>query len=250
MNFSLSELKSIAKVLSSNPNASNILSKLTSVDVLKSLGENKYSVLLNNKTLTAQSDKPLTQGEKYWSLLSHTDNKNVKLSSPLKIPNILQDLKNAHTQYSLKDLQSILNSKSPASNFKQNILEHLMQSTTKEEFTNVSTLLLSLQNQVFTIPLSFHNYFSILQFKKRYNKKTKKTQIDFYAALEALGPVSGLIAIEQTNVKITLNVAFETTKTFLENDMKNFSYDINIHLIEGVKPLYQTNINSLLDISI
>ncbi len=250
MNFSLSELKSIAKVLSSNPNTSNALSKLASVDILKSLTENKYTVLLNNKTLTAHSDKPLSQGEKYWSLLSHTNTKSVQLTKLLKMPNILQDFKTSHTQYSLKDLQVILNSKNPSGSFKQNILEQLTQSTTKEEFSSVSTLLLSLQNQVLTIPLSFHNYFSILQFKKRYNKKTKRTQIDFYAALEALGPVSGLIATKQGDIEITLNVAFETTKTFLENDMKNFSYNLNIHLTEGIEPLYQTNINSLLDISI
>ncbi len=250
MNFSLSELKSIAKVLSTTPNASSALSKLASIDVLKSLGKNNYTIMLNNKTLNAYSDKPLTQGDKYWSLLSHTEHKSVKLTQLLKMPSILQSLKTSHTHYSLKDLQTILSSKNPSTHFKQHILEQLGKSSTKEEFSNISTLLLSLQNQVFTIPLLFHNYFSILQFKKRYNKKTKKTQIDFYAALEALGPISGLIAVEQTNVEITLNVAFETTKTFLENDMKNFSYDLNIDVSEGIEPLYHTNINSLLDISI
>ncbi|DAB29320.1 MAG TPA: hypothetical protein CFH84_10285 [Sulfurimonas sp. UBA12504] len=96
-----------------------------------------------------------------------------------------------------------------------------------------------------------HNSFSLVQFKKRYNTKTKNTYIDFYAALELLGPISGLITLDERVIKIELCVAFVQTKIFLENDLKNFSYNnINIKLVKNIEPLYDTKRSSLLDISI
>ncbi len=251
MNFSITQLKAVVNKLGSNPNSASLLSKLTTVDILKSLGSQKYTVLFEGKTLTAQSDKTLHSGDRYWTQLSHNKDTTLQLSKLVKMPQMLQSFKTSQIEYSLKDLQTILNSKTPTSNLKQSLLENLSHASTKEEFSNISTLLLSLQNNVFTIPLSFHNYFSILQFKKRYNKKTKTTQINFYAALESLGPVSGLISIDETNtVDVVLHVAYTTTKTFLEDDMKNFSHTLTITLHENIEPLYSTSHNSLLDISI
>ncbi len=250
MNFSINKINALAKLLSTNPNSATALLKLASVDVLKSLGDGKYTVLLDNKTLTAQSDKPLVSGDKYWTQLSHTKNSTLTLSNLVKIPQFLQNTHNNNLEYTLKDLQTILNAKNPTSMLKQNLLEHLSNASTKEEFSNISTLLLSLHNQTMTIPLNYHNYFSILQFKKRYNKKIKKRYIDFYAALEVLGPISGLITLDNGDVAVQLNVAYDTTKNFLENDMKNFSHTLEIRLRENIEPLYYTNTNSILDVSI
>ncbi len=252
MNFSINQVSALAKLLSSNPNGATAVLKLASVDVLKSLGDGKYTILLDTKTLTAQSDKSLHSGDKYWTQLTHTKNSTLTLSNLVKMPQFLQNTQNNTLEYSLKDLQTILNAKNPTAMLKQNLLEHLSSASTKEEFSNISTLLLSLHNQTMTIPLNYHNYFSILQFKKRYNKKIKKSYIDFYAALEALGPISGLITLNNGDVNVKLNVAYETTKNFLENDMKNFSHTIEIQLQENIEPLYNTNsnLNSILDVSI
>ncbi|OHE07615.1 MAG: hypothetical protein A3G74_07375 [Sulfurimonas sp. RIFCSPLOWO2_12_FULL_34_6] len=240
----------MAKLIASNQNEAKAVIKLASIDVLKSLGDGKYSILLDNKSLTAQSDKPLSEGAKYWTQLSQSKNSTPELSNLLKQPHLLKSLQNSTIEYSIKDLQTILSSKKPESIIKHGLLEHLTNSATKEEFTNTSTLLLSLQNQTMTIPLNYHGYFFVLQFKKRYNKRTKKTQIDFYAALELLGPVSGVISLEGGAVSAELNVAFNKTKQFLEDNMDNISFDVNISLIDTIEPLYSANINSLLDISI
>lgn len=250
MSFSINQLSSLAKLASTNPNAAKTIIKLASIDVLKSLGGDKYSIVVDSKTLTAQSEKPLSEGSKYWAQLTSQKETPLKLSNLLKMPQLLKNFQSDSLKYSLKDLSTILNSKNPAGVMKQNLLEALNSASSKEEFTSASNLLLSLQNQTFTIPLSFHNYFSILQFKKRYNKKTKKSQIDFYAALELLGPVSGLIILDMDSVTIELNVAYEKTKNFLENEMKNLSYDVNISLLNQIEPLYNANINSLLDVNI
>ncbi|QOY55749.1 hypothetical protein HUE87_05860 [Candidatus Sulfurimonas marisnigri] len=248
--MNISQLGSLVNLINTNPNEAKALIKLVSVDILKSLGDGKYSVLLDNKRLTAQSDKPLSEGAKYWSQLTQTKDSVPQLSQLLKQPSLLKNLQHTNLEYSLKDLKTILSSVKPENILKQNILEHLSTATTKEEFSNASTLLLSLQNQTMTIPLNYHGYFSVLQFKKRYNKKTKKSQIDFYAALELLGPISGIISLENGRVSIELNVAFDKTKQFLENDMKNLSYEVDISVINLIEPLYNANINSLLDLCI
>jgi len=253
MNFSINQLSSLAKMISADPNNATALLKLSSIDVLKSLGDGKYSVLLENKTLTAQSDKPLSSGEKYWVQFTHAKDSTIVLSNLLKAPQLLQNTKNMPIEYSIKDLQTLLNTKDPTSTIKQNLLEHLSSASTKEDFSNISTLLLSLHNQTVTIPLLYHEYLSVLQFKKRYNKKTKKEYIDFYAALDHLGPVSGLLMLENGEINVKLGVAYETTKNFLENNMNNFSHTIQITLQEGIEPLYNTNASSshsILDLSI
>lgn len=247
--MNISNLSALAKLISANPNEAKALIKLVSVDVLKSLGDGKYTILLDNKTLTAQSEKPLSEGAKYWTQLSQTKNSTPELSNLLKQPQLFKNLQNSSLEYSLKDLQTILSSKKPESIIKHNLLEHLTNASTKDEFTNASTLLLSLQNQTMTIPINYHNYFCVLQFKKRYNKKTKKTQIDFYAALEFLGPVSGVISLLNGEVTAELNVAFDKTKQFLEDNMNELSFDVNVSVIAAIEPLYSANVNSILDVS-
>lgn len=250
MSFSLSQLNSLSSLISTNPNEVKALIKLASIDVLKSLGNGKFTVVMDGETLTVQSDRPLLEGEKYWTQLTHSKGSILLLSNLLKKPDILHNIHLKNIEYSIKDLQTILNSKNPLSTMKQSILEQLSSASTKEEFTNLSNLLLSIHNQTLTIPISFNNYYSILQFKKRYNKKNKKTHIDFYAVLEFLGPISGLITLQGNDTIVKLNVAFETTKTFLENNMQSFSHTIDISIAQNIEPLYNSNINSILDVSI
>lgn len=248
--MNIGSLSALAKLIGTNPNETKALVKLVSIDVLKSLGDAKYTVLLENKTLTAQSDKPLSEGIKYWSQLTQTKDAQPKLSNLVKIPEFLNNFKNSGLEFSIKELHTLLSSKKPETILKQNVLEQLSNATTKEEFSNASTLLLSLHNNTFTIPLTFHNYFALLQFKKRYNTKTKKSQIDFYAALELLGPISGVITLDEAHVSVELSVAFLKTKIFLEDDLKNFSYNVNITLVENIEPLFTIKLNTLLDVSV
>jgi len=161
---------------------------------------------------------------------------------------MIKEFQYSNNQYSIKDLQTILKSKNPYEITKQDLLEQLDKASTKEEFSSINALLLSIHNQTLTIPLNYNKYFSILQFKKRYNKKIKKTQIDFYAALELLGPISGILTLDVSDATIDLNVAFDKTKNFLENDMNDISYKINT--INKIEPLYDLKLNSILDINV
>ena len=86
--------------------------------------------------------------------------------------------------------------------------------------------------------------------KKRYNKTSKKSQLDFYAALLKLGPISGTVMFIEDEIFIDLDVAFEATKLFLEENLKDIRYKITLHVREDIEPLYHPHTNSLLDINV
>lgn len=248
MNLSATSLSALSKLLSANVNEAKTLLKLASMDVLTSLGEGKYTVRLQDKTLTAQSQKPLSEASSYWVQYNPKESQP-HLHNLVKIPLIFNKMQNIQTPLSPREFQTLLQSKAPLKEFSSSLLEKLASATTKEEFSNLSNLLLSVHNQVMTIPLKYEAFFALLQFKKRYNTKTKKKQIDFYAAFTLLGPISGVISYDETQTEVHLNVAFEKTKLFLEDDMKNFSHAMTISLCENISPLYELSSNSLLDIN-
>lgn len=248
--MNISALDLLSKLLSSNPNEAKALIKLVNIEVLKSLGDANYTLLLDGKTLNAKSDKVLQEGAKYWANLSQQKATTPQLSSLVKQPVLLKNIAPFATYYSLKDIQTLLVSKEGLNNYKHSLLEQLSNATSKDEFSNISALLLSLHHQVATIALNYSGIFSILQFKKRYNKKTKKVVLDFYAALEILGPISGIVALSESEVIIELSVAFEKTKQFLEENMNGISYDVKISLLDNIEPLFVPKESSLLDISI
>ncbi len=247
--MNISQLSKLAKIISSSPTEVKALMKLASIDVLKALGDGKYSILLNDKTLTAQSQKPLTTDASYWTQVSQAKNETPQLSNMLKMPLLLKNLQNTPLQYNVRELQNLLKNPKPENILKTQLLEQLSTANTKEEFTNTSNLLLSLQNQTMTIPFNYNGIFSILQYKKRYNKKNKKTFIDFYAALEKLGPISGLISLKDTHVSIELNVGYEKTKQFLEANMNSLGYKLTI-TTTNIEPIFEPNNNAILDVFI
>ena len=246
--MNVTDLRQIAKLLSTNPNGAKALVKLLSFDVVKSLENNNYSIMSGDKKFVATSQSELKEGNKYWG--NFTDFKNPKILNAVVFPSALKTFEASPIKYQLKDLESLLLDKNKVANIKESVIEKLSQSASKEEFVSLSNMLLSFQNGVLTIPTLFHGYFHLLQFKKRYNKESKKFSLNFYAALETLGPISGVVTLSNNNLFFELSVAFEKTKTVLEEDAKNFSYNVNISVVEEIQPLFNTDTNSILDISV
>ena len=232
-------------------NAKTII-KLLSIDVLKSLDNNKYQILLNNKILTAHSQRQLMEGERYFARFEENKNAQVVLSKLIKTPKLLKNLtllNDTKLIYEQKDLLKLLSSKESVTKFKDNILQEMLKTNHKETFNTLTHLLFSLNQNVFTIPMFFYDYLGFLQIKKRYNKKTKKSYLNFYAVFANLGAISGLVSASMEGIKIDINVAFEEVKDFLETQKENISYNINIRVLEDITPLYDiTPNNQILDI--
>jgi archaellum component FlaF (FlaF/FlaG flagellin family) len=229
--------------------------KLANVEILKDLGKdssglNKYSILLDGKKMEAQSHTKLSPTQNYQAQIDTTKEKLPILSKLTKVPLLFKTLQHTKLSFTPESLSSLIEEKSPHESLKTKILEHLPNSHSKEEFHANSSLLLSLSNNTFTIPVEFHKDFALLQFKKRYNKEKKSVQLDFYATLSLLGPVSGVILLEDNLVYVMIHVAYEETQQLLKESAKDFSYPIEIKLHKSIEPLFDTKINSLLDIKI
>ena len=248
--MNISQLSSLVKLFESNPAQLKTLLKLSTVDVLKDLGSDKYTISLDGKKMTAQSQTKLQTSQTYQAEMTLSQDKTPTLNKLVKIPHLLKMLPNSKLHFTPETLKELLSEKSPHESLKSKLLEHLPNASSKEEFQALSTMLLSLSHNTFTIPLYFQNYFSLLQLKKRYNKEKKRAQLDFYATLELLGPISGVVLLEEGSVFVMIHVAYEKTQEFLKKSSKEFSYPIEIELHKSIEPLFDTKINSLLDIKI
>jgi len=248
--ISLNSIGSLVSLLkNSDPQSAKALIKLLSVDVLKSLDDDKYLLQTQDKTLTAQSQKKLQVGERYFAKYTQTKQETPILSNLIKVPKLLSQLKELHSTpmlYNEKTLKELLLQKDPVGNFKETLLDTLAKTTSKEQFHTTSLLLLSLHQGVFTLPFVFYHSLGFLQIKKRYNKKEKKSFLDFYAFFEHLGAISGVISQEI----IRINVGYKEIKEFLEEKSNELSYPLDINVITPISPLYDiTQNNSLLDIT-
>jgi hypothetical protein len=248
MSFTISELSNILKTASS-PQEAKALIKLLSVDVTKSLGDGKYLLENSSTKVIASSDKPLLEGGKYWLELASKHNEMPLITKFLQQPTMLKEFANIPLKFDTKELHELLSGKKTIESFKMDLLEHLSNASNKEDFTQISNLILSLMQNTLTIPLTFQHYFGVFQMKKRYNKTSKKSQLDFYASLAKLGPISGTVMLLEDEILIDLDVAFTTTKLFLEENLKDIRYKTTLHVSENIQALYQFHSNSILDIN-
>ena len=246
--ISLNSVTSLLKVIqSSDAKTAAILSKLLDVEVLQSLGENKYLLNVEGKQLTALSQQKLIPHEHYFARFEAPKDAKPTLSHLIKIPKLfikLPLLQHLHLFFEPKELARLLASKETLQNFKDTLLKELATAPSKEHFQTLTPFLLSLHQNILTIPLRFYESFALLQFKKRYNKKTKKSFLDFYAFFPHLGPISGVIS--EREVKI--NVAFDETKKYLENISGEVGYTIHINVSDSIEPLYEAKSERVLDI--
>jgi hypothetical protein len=249
MSFTISELSNILKTASS-PQEAKALIKLLSVDVTKSLGDGKYLLENSSTKVIASSDKPLLEGGKYWLELASKHNEMPLITKFLQQPTMLKEFANIPLKFDTKELHELLSGKKTIESFKMDLLEHLSNASNKEDFTQISNLILSLMQNTLTIPLTFQHYFGVFQMKKRYNKTSKKSQLDFYASLAKLGPISGTVMLLEDEILIDLDVAFTTTKLFLEENLKDIRYKTTLHVSENIQALYQFHSNSILDINV
>ncbi len=249
MNFSINELVNIVKLTSLSPNKVRQIIKLLTIDVLKSLSDDKYLINLNGKEVIANSNEKLDINSRYWAQMQMKSDELPVLFKLTKYPAVIKELQNLPISFNIQGLYDILKDVKSFQNIKDTLLKYLPTTTSKHDFLYISNLLLSLTHNVLTIPLQFQQTLSFFQMKKRYNKKSKKNEINFYAALSSLGPISGTIFLLQDKVIINLKVIFSITKLFLEKNLQELHYKIIISIQNNIIPLYNFKEDSILDIN-
>ena len=159
MSFSITELSNIFRLASASPAEAKALIKLLSADVTKSLGDGKYLLQTPQKKIPATSQKPLQEGLKYWVELGTKQHETPVISKFLQQPKLLLELQTLPLKFDIKELHELLSGKKTMESFKTDLLDNLLNAASKEDFTQISNLLLSLMQNTLTIPLQYQHYF-------------------------------------------------------------------------------------------
>jgi len=199
------------------------------ITVIKSLGLDRYKLLLGSKDFTTKSQRKLKEGEKYWGIFGEGKNGIVTISNLIKKPPFLQDEEYFLDIECTEFLNQIMQVTSPISTFKEWILENLeKKETQKTTFHMFSQMLLALKEGTIHLPLKQKNNLNILQIKPAPN------YTEFYCAFENLGPMIGTFSKNILN----LEVYFNKTQYFLIKQLKKSGIVSNISINKQIEPLF------------
>ena len=198
------------------------------IEVIKSLGMDRYKLLLGTKEFTTKSQKKLERGAKYWGSFGEGKAGIITISSLIKKPNFLQNDSDFLDIELSEFLTQISQVESPISTFKEWLIENLEKDDTKKDkFILFSDMLLALKEDIIHLPLKHNEKTTLLQVK------LGPSYMEFYCAFENLGPMNGYISKGVFN----LNVLYETTYYFL----KKSNIATNISIIKPIEPLYNSD---------
>ncbi len=252
----ISQLGQLAKI-------DSLLAKLTTtrfnallpvnIDVIKKSDSQKYLLKIGNKELNTQSNLELEVGKKYWGMMREEPKTNaISLSKLLLKPKFLQHSKLTFLpEYTPEKLLQALSKESPKLELKMQLLEHLSNTNSKQEFMTLANMIAALNNDVFSMVLKHNEKSTMFQFKKRKSKSKTSTNdgmIDFYAAFEHIGPVEGVVEVNGDIKRLMLYLYYEQSLEFLRNELSLLDFQGQLYPKKGkISPLYEP-VSSLLDI--
>lgn len=225
----LSKLSKINANQSSNNSLRFNGSLPINITVLKTLGFDRYKLLLGTKEFTTKSQKKLEKGTKYWGSFGEGKNGIVTISNLVKKPNFLQKEDSSIDIECIEFLSQLILVESPISTFKEWIIENLSnENTDKETFKLLSQMFLALKEDVLHLPLKHNGIHNILQIK------IKKNTIEFYCAFENLGPIKGSFI----GNKLKIDILFNKSYFFLVKEMKKSTIISEININKEIEPFY------------
>ncbi|TLD82518.1 hypothetical protein [Helicobacter trogontum] len=185
--------------------------------ILDKKGADRYLVQLGKLIIETQSNKELQIGTNYWANVKQSKD-GLLISDLIKQPKMLENLAHAKLKLSSNDLKELLNETHKNGNtlesvFKEFLLERLPLATSKQEFLELSNLLVALQNGVFSMVIQEDNgKESLVQLKKQVEF------LEFYSIFHHLGEINGIVSLnEESSVCLRLCVMSEKVKKILEN---------------------------------
>ncbi len=232
------------------------------MEILERLDPLNYLLQMDGKKAFAESEKLLEPGMKYWGEALHKRGEKYVINNLIKQPQIFQQVQDHAFVDARKVLEAFSNnSRTPfESQFKQEIISQMANSNDRNEFIFLNQLLLSMENNVITIPINYQDRSMLFQYKygdKEKHEKNLETDeiktLDFYAIFELLGPMKGKVIYLNGNISLSLDVNFEKSKKFLQRNIMNnetiSSMNIVIKVVkEEIQPLYSFTQNNLLDV--
>ena len=192
----LSAINKIAKLQSQSNNTKTFNANLPIL--LKVLAKNKgdeYLLKLGNATIQTKSPIALEVGKTYWANMHKNSAGQIVLHNLTLQPLFVSHLKDMPLKLSFEDLALLQHDpKAFVAELKDFLLTQLSCAQSRDEFSQLSSLIFSLQQGVISLVISDEGKEHLIQIAP------KSQYIDFYAVFPHLGPIDGRI-YTQDNAK-------------------------------------------------
>lgn len=205
--------------------------------ILDKKGADKYLVQLGKLIIQTQSNKELKIGTNYWASVKQGKD-GLIISDLIKQPKLLENLENARLKLTSSDLKELLSEtqkggRALESVFKEFLLERLPLASSRQEFLELSNLLIALQNGVFSMVIQDESgKDSLVQMKKQVDF------LEFYSVFAHLGEISGVVSRESN----ALDSNAESSD--FSGDFSGVALRMQV-MSEQVKKILMRNIESL-----
>jgi len=194
------------------------------IEVKKELNPITFLIKVGNKELETKTDIPLKAGEKYFAEIKELKN-SIQITNLKPYPKIL------------KTLDIITPQKEFVSKDKKEILTHLANAKTKDDFLFFMNILIAFEKKIYHMFITDKRK-ALFQYKK------EKDKIRFYGCFSVLGELEGTV----TATNVNIYTPYSSTMNLI-NEHKN-SIDLNVSVfLKEVKTLFEFN-NSLIDIKV
>ena len=186
------------------------------LEVKDKINNIKYLIRLGRKEVVTKSFTPLKKG-KYFAIVKEIHG-NINISNLKKLSNIALMFEKIEP----KDV-----------NTKHQILIHLANTSSKEEFIFYMNILISFQQKIYHLFINDKKK-ALLQYKFQKNK------LQFYAVFNNLGEIEGEIFENSLNIYSP----FKNTLQLIKENEDMINLKVNVFLKEA-KPLYEFSENLL-----
>jgi hypothetical protein len=247
----LSAISNIAKIKEAIAKADTTRFNSTlpiSIKVLQKLESKLYQLQLGNKEFTTRSLKELEVGAKYWGDFNKSKEGIINISNLLKKPLLLQK-DEMGVKFHEKALLELVQTKEPKGVMKAFLLEQLSTANSKQEFLQLSNMLVALEEGVITIPYKDGSLDALLQYKrsKKQDKNGERESVEFYAAFDNLGPIEGNLYLYDDTLRGVIGCQYAKSAGLLESIKEELSFVVQINTTQNIQMLHALD-SSLLDV--
>jgi len=224
MPLNVSKLAKVLKTINrvQTPNVFNA-SLPIKIEVKKEINPITFLIKLGNKEVETKSKIPLIVGKKYFAQIKELDS-SIQISNLKEYPKILEQLDKIKT----KGLDS---------QNKEEVLKHLANAKTKEEFLFFTNILLALEKKIHHLVIAEKRK-ALMQYKYSKNK------IKFYAVFSHLGELEGELSLND----LIIYSPYLSTIALINRYKDELPFNVTT-IKKEVKPIYQFS-NSLLDLKV
>ena len=222
----------------------------TSIEILDREGNGRFLIRMGQHTFTTKSETPLIPGRAYWVDMAQTKEGIIQLHRPHPKPLLLQ--KAFQNLFDTHLLRKLAEQEHPASSLKEHILHTMASTASKEQFQNLTQLLLSLHQGVVTIPMESGGRRALLQMRRHKRERDlNQKSVEFYAAMNNIGPVEGRITQGGGKRYLALTLFYPKSVALLQrhaDELEGFDRVEIRRKKSEIAPFWDASSTALLDI--